>query len=327
MPRLLAFALVTLASASRPSYLGRHTVASILLEQRRLDNAVDGEILRPIAKLAVEAQLPQTREYTVFSVAGLNSSLSNSYVGVWCAGHSLSALIDWVDFDNSSSDELQLRLHHIGCPQVIRIICRSCGSQETPAVIATSAPIVLDPSQQLPYALRFSYGDDPAHSMWVSWTSASNASAPVVNVSSGGKLVTFTGQSRKYFAGDACNAPSNTTSVLYYLDPGWTHDVLVTGLLPSTRYYIAFGQNASEMGNGSFRTAAVVGRDTPVAFAAYGDMALSFDPGATSTVRLVEQLAGASNGTGLDFVAHFGDLGYVYYSLLYYAIDSPPEGV
>ena len=313
----VAMLAAALASKHRPSYLGAHTTEEILAKQQSMIG-ISNEGLALFA--STENRISGPESPLTVSISLDSPTLADAlFLGVWCDREPFnlsSGLLDYLEITpaHTAARSLKLQLHPIRCPQVIRLVGAG------PRVLASSAPINADPSQQVPYALRFAYGDatsrssskytpsagSNATSMWVSWTSASNATPTVRLGTSPGVYTTATaGATRTYTAADACNAPANTTSVLYYLDPGYVSDVHLTGLVPSTRYYIAYGQNSSALITGSFRTGPVVGPDVPVAFAAFGDMALSFDPGATSTVRSI-----AARNASLDFVAHFGDLGY-----------------
>lgn len=45
--------------------------------------------------------------------------------------------------------------------------------------------------------------------------------------------------SKTYTAADMCAEPANDINA--FVDPGYIHDVLLTNLLPGTRYYYSYG--------------------------------------------------------------------------------------
>lgn len=99
-----------------------------------------------------------------------------------------------------------------------------------------------------------------------------NANAvPFVELQLGNSSKTFTGSSVTYFGKDLCNAPANSTG---FIDPGFFHDVLLTGLAPSTlyRYRVGLGRQVyTDWIN--FVSAPPTGASSEfVSFLAFGDM-------------------------------------------------------
>jgi hypothetical protein len=52
---------------------------------------------------------------------------------------------------------------------------------------------------------------------------------------------TMTGSSGTYYATDMCSAPANQTGQQLYINPGFMHRVLLSGLQADTDYYYMYG--------------------------------------------------------------------------------------
>ena len=89
----------------------------------------------------------------------------------------------------------------------------------------------------------------------------------------------------------------------WFRDPGFVHSVPLNGLTPDTMYYYQYGGPAGWSATFSFHTAPSKSRG--VHFIAFGDQDIS--EAGRNTSRFVSQEAVNSS---LDFVCHFGDLGY-----------------
>lgn len=196
---------------------------------------------------------------------------------------------------------------------------------ENVTVIAQSELVSLLGSNTDPVGTRLSFGDT-AGDVQITWTSL-NDTAPtyvlVSTVTGGPYNLSFTATTAPltYKAEDLCHAPANQSSIVSYIDPGFFHTVVVTGLIPGTVYYAIYGQQggvpAPEI---TFRTRLPPGPDVPVRFAAFGDSATyPIFPGTTTTIDLV--LAEHAN-EGLNFTAVIGDLGYAEGSTLVWALWS-----
>eukprot|EP01006_Ploeotia_vitrea_P031255 TRINITY_DN63577_c1_g2_i1.p2 TRINITY_DN63577_c1_g2~~TRINITY_DN63577_c1_g2_i1.p2 ORF type:complete len:601 (+),score=287.99 TRINITY_DN63577_c1_g2_i1:46-1848(+) len=173
-------------------------------------------------------------------------------------------------------------------------------------LVATSATV--DVCSDIPMHTHLAMSDKP-NSMRVNWVSDSNNTVPQVlyGTSSGSYDKRATGTSRTYTAADMCNAPANITSSQLFRDPGFTHDVLMTGLEPGVKYYYKVGLSGGRQSEEfSFTMAPKPSPTAPVRFAAFGDMGAGvLIPEATSTARSL-----AEHGWVYDFVLHFGDLSY-----------------
>eukprot|EP00731_Ephydatia_muelleri_P016712 Em0009g1136a len=143
--------------------------------------------------------------------------------------------------------------------------------------------------------------------MRVQWTSGSN-DAPVVlygldpDSLEGGAV----GSTRTYNYTDMCGPPANTSEA--FVDPGYLHDALLTGLAPSTKYYYQYGDGSLFSAVTSFITSPepYTFSMQPFTFITYGDMGLSPAPGASKVAAMVLQEV----ENGVSFVMHQGDLSY-----------------
>lgn len=150
-----------------------------------------------------------------------------------------------------------------------------------------------------------------ATEMRVSWTSLSSGK-PVVFYGTAADNLTLSasGVSRTYTNSDMCGPPANQT--MFFINPGFLHDVLLTELQPKSTYYYKFGSEGVFSDVKSFTTAIPSGDPTPFKFIMYGDMGLTGPPAAETTAKLV--LAEIQNGAG--FVVHQGDLSYAWGSAI-----------
>ena len=120
--------------------------------------------------------------------------------------------------------------------------------------------------------------------MRVSWTTGTST-LPVVyyGMTKDNLTSSASGVSRTYTHSDLCGPPANSS--LYFIDPGFLHDVLLTKLQPKS---YKFGSNGVFSEVKSFTTAFILGDTTPFKFIMYGDMETSLSPGAVATARLVK---------------------------------------
>ena len=141
--------------------------------------------------------------------------------------------------------------------------------------------------------------------MRVSWTTGT-PTLPMVfyGLSADNLLHSSSGVSKTYSLSELCGPPANDS--VYFIDPGFMHDVLLTNLQPKTTYFYKFGSNGVYSEVKTFTTAVAPGDSTPFTFIAYGDMGKTASPGANTTVQLV--LDEIQNGAA--FVMNQGDLSY-----------------
>ena len=195
--------------------------------------------------------------------------------------------------------------------------------------LGTSAPVTWAQSwAAAPFHTHVAYGgEDAQHSMVVSFATNVTPAGPVlVQLGSAPGVYDLPNatdaESTTYGASDLCNAPANSTSRDFWQDPGVFHHVTVRDLVPNKRYFarpVAGGVPGDEI---SFVTGKALGAEVPVTFAAFGDMSVTQyvldgdsehdapngGPGAVGTARRLRERIDAT--ADLDFVAHFGDLGY-----------------
>ena len=141
--------------------------------------------------------------------------------------------------------------------------------------------------------------------MRVSWTTGTST-APVVHygLAADNLIFSATGVSKTYTLSDFCGPPANES--IYFTDPGFLHDVLLTDLQPKSTYFYRFGSEGIFSDVKSFTTSITPGDQAPFSFIMYGDMGISVSPGAERTAELV--LNEVQNGAA--FVMHHGDLSY-----------------
>lgn len=112
------------------------------------------------------------------------------------------------------------------------------------------------------------------------------------------------GKSVTYQASDMCHSPANQTAQQWFRSPGYIHTVLLDHLVPDTRYYYQYGNDQAGWSElASFHAAPAHPRT--VRFVAFGDQDIVEASVNTSNYVYKEAVE-----RDLDFVMHFGDLGY-----------------
>ena len=146
-----------------------------------------------------------------------------------------------------------------------------------------------------------------ASEMRLQWTTGVQYTPTVEYGECSGKLDKIsTGTSRTYKASDMCGPPANLSA--HFIHPGYLHDVLLTGLEPSTKYCYRCGSPGFKYSSEkSFMSPVPPGNDTPFKFVAYGDMDMSLPPGAMTTAALVKK---DIESNSVSMVIHLGDLSY-----------------
>ncbi|KAK3740335.1 hypothetical protein QZH41_009414, partial [Actinostola sp. cb2023] len=134
--------------------------------------------------------------------------------------------------------------------------------------------------------------------MRVMWTSGTD-SMPVVLYGINQTSLTFKsrGNSSTYNTQDMCGKPA---SGIGFKDPGYVHDVLLTGLKPGVRYFFQFGSAEAMSKIFNFTAAPIPGSNVPIKFVAYGDMGVTPSPGSIVTAR--ESLKEVKNGAQLAYL-------------------------
>ncbi|EDO31661.1 predicted protein, partial [Nematostella vectensis] len=164
---------------------------------------------------------------------------------------------------------------------------------------------------------------DPTQ-MRITWVSGTD-SLPSVLYGESQPEIRVTGSSRTYSNDSMCGPPASSTG---FWDPGYIHEVLLTGLRPDTVYQYSYGSTENNIDGGllsslitsfslfplqkmsavrSFHTAPIPGPDVPFKFVVYGDMGVSAPPGSVVTARLALQEVIANKAA---FIFHVGDISY-----------------
>ena len=119
--------------------------------------------------------------------------------------------------------------------------------------------------------------------MRVSWVSNTQYPTPVVQWSSNMAMTwaqNASGTTDTYTADDMCNAPANVSAAFGmetqggFIDPGFLHTAVMTGLNPGKRYYYRYGQTYPSHFSKvmSFKAAPTVHPDYAFKFVVYADM-------------------------------------------------------
>ena len=146
-----------------------------------------------------------------------------------------------------------------------------------------------------------------ASEMRLQWTTGVQYTPTVEYGECGGKLDKIsTGTSRTYKASDMCGPPANLSA--HFIHPGYLHDVLLTGLEPSTKYCYRCGSPGFKYSSEKSFTSSMTSKSKePFKFVVYGDMGTSKPPGATVTAELVLKEVEKNN---VSLILHVGDLSY-----------------
>ena len=188
----------------------------------------------------------------------------------------------------------------------MRVDCefRYYGNDTYTELMAVSNKVTFINGIEAPLHGHLALTGDPTE-MRVHWTTGT-ASTPTVLYGTSPSSLDFkaTGTSKTYKASDMCGPPANMS--LYFMNPGYLHEVLLTNLEPNTHYYYKYGSEGVYSEVKSFKTSLKKGDRTPYTFVAYGDMDLTLPPGAVTTALLARKEV----GNGASFVAHIGDISY-----------------
>jgi len=84
-----------------------------------------------------------------------------------------------------------------------------------------------------------------------------------------------TGYSTTYSLQDFKNCQNESNAVTYFIDPGYIHDVVLTNLLPQTRYYFRYGSNYQWSKVLSFVSPSIIDKKSEVSLVAFGDLGTS----------------------------------------------------
>jgi hypothetical protein len=156
-------------------------------------------------------------------------------------------------------------------------------------------------NQSKPYHLHLSLTGN-VDEMRVMWVSNTNTTSGVHFGLEPTALSQFvTGSQWTYQAADMCGPPANTTG---FIDPGFMHSVVLTGLKPKTRYYYVASQpgldNSSVL---SFESSPETNADYTFQFVAYADMGIAASAQATADASLYEVTYNKA-----ELIVHPGDI-------------------
>ena len=261
---------------------------------------------------------------------------TTDWVGQVCAGSPIADYIEFapVDFFTgwaTGAGSFSFTVFHTRCDYQFVYFRGSQPLWPTGQAVGVSAPVAWATSWRdgIPFHTHIAYGgEDTQHSMVVSFTTNTWPGGGGVTVMVGTApgvydLPNATDiESTTYGASDLCNAPANTSSIDFWQWPGVFHHATLRGLAPATRYYVRPVADGLVGEEATWVTGAELGPDVPVVFALFGDMSVTQyvldgdtkhdvangGPGAVGTAQRLR--ARVDEGTPLDFVLHFGDLGY-----------------
>ena len=188
---------------------------------------------------------------------------------------------------------------------------RSVGSSNLKLIAQVRVPLKAGLAQQ-PTQGHVAFGDTD-DAMWVMWTSASRTPSIVRWGLQPGHLdrtVTSPTPAGTYLNTDMCHAPANLTGQQNWIDPGWLHRVLLTGLPADAAIHYSFGSATEGMSpERHFRSKQPAGGPRETRFCAWGDQDWDDPPPASATTAANCLSDALERGYG-DFVLHYGDLAY-----------------
>ena len=345
----LYFALVAVAAAHDGAHSrslgglhdGRTAIARRAAFRAELNAAAAVPPAQPAAPLAILSISPSTpltayvTNVTVtFTLQGPVNKTTD-WVGQVCAGSPIEDYIEYAPIDffsdwESGTGSYTFTVFRTRCDYEFRYFRGKQPLWPSGAILGVSAPVTWAGLSWAthPFHTHIAFGGEGGaqNTMIVSFTTNSTPDGVVtvmVGTSPDSYSINATEvESTTYGAEDLCNAPANTTSVDYWQWPGIFHHATVRGLQPSTTYYarpVAGDFVGDEI---SFVTGADLSPFVRTTFAAYGDMSVTQytldgdtdkdtpdgGPGAVGTSQRLRERIDA--GEPLDFVLHFGDLGY-----------------
>jgi hypothetical protein len=292
----------------------------------------------PNVAVSISPSSPLTEFATIvtvtFSFVTGSVNRTTDWVGQVCAGSPIEDYIEYAPIDffsnwESGTGSFSFTVFRTRCDYEFRYFRGKQPLWPVGVTLGVSPAVTWAglPWATHPFHTHVAFGgDDAQHSMVVSFTTNSTSAGDVtVMVGAAPGLYTWNAtdvDSTTYGASDLCNAPANTTGIDYWQWPGVFHHVTVRNLEADTRYYarpVAGNFVGDEI---SFVTGAPLSASARTVFAAFGDMSdtgyvLDGDsdkdtpdggPGAVGTSQRLRSRIDA--GEPLNFVLHFGDLGY-----------------
>ncbi|XP_058961900.2 uncharacterized protein [Pocillopora verrucosa] len=313
---LLAYFLLGLFSATETKK--NHAVPTYFKRINPDGSLVDAGNL----KIRVEFANPTRRDFSTGAILEVNPSLveNSATVNVSWSGIQMPNSPDIIAFYCPEEDhpDHYLDLFYVtdspsyvfgyGWRQVtvhnMRTSCEFRYYQEKQIQVATSNVLEFKGGKNAPLQGHLALTGDPTQ-MRVMWVSGTDET-PVVYYGKDPSLLKFraTGTSKTYQRSDMCGPPASLW--ICFRNPGYIHDVLLTGLTPSIQYFYSYGSSEIMSPVRHFRSAPVTDPDASFKFVVYGDMGITAIPGAHDTAKyMVEE---AKNGSSLVF--HIGDISY-----------------
>jgi hypothetical protein len=150
--------------------------------------------------------------------------------------------------------------------------------------------------------------------MWVSNTTE----GPTVQygLESGNYLWSQSANSTTYSMKDLCwNTTGGQLSRIYYRDPGWIHNAVMTDLRPYTKYYYRYGSDLAWSSEFSFTSAQVEAGPDGINIIAFGDSGVGecddmFGWCETPSLNTSWRIMSDIQESTYDMLLHIGDLSY-----------------
>ena len=225
-----------------------------------------------------------------------SSSPSHRYIDYW-------SVSDLITNYSSSSGRVNLILYNVRTDCEFRYFIDDTYVE---LIVAVSNKVTFVDGAEAPLHGHLALTGD-ASEMRVQWTTGVQYTPTVEYGLCGSQLdKTSTGTSRTYKASDMCGPPANLSA--HFINPGYLHDVILTGLRPSTRYCYRYGSPGFKYSSEkNFTSLIQPGSKRSFKFVAYGDMGTSKPPGATTTSALIQKEVEMND---VSLVLHVGDLSY-----------------
>jgi hypothetical protein len=273
-------------------------------------------------KLTVSPTVLSTSQTVQISWGGLSNPSDKDIIAIYTPADSKEEnYIGWLPLTKSSSWEsgfgnLVLPLLNTRSNYLLRLWHYDSNTQQT-AVVATS-PVLTFKNPNEPTNAHLALTQNPSE-MRVMWTTRDPLDSVVyVGTQPGIYYTTFTGSNpQTYTIDDMCDKPANDKKS--WRDPGYFHDVVLTGLQASTRYYYKYGSTANNSlsAEQSFVSSPGVGPNITIRFIAYGDLGVLVpfstkleqqEPSVQTAKWALRDLNGWASQTPL--VIHIGDVSY-----------------
>ena len=229
----------------------------------------------------------------------------SDWIALYCPFDSqINEYIDYILVKDYPQSSAQLQLYNLRTDCQFRYYSNYTGNVR---LLAKSNVVHFKGGHAAPFHGHLALTGNPSE-MRVQWTSGTKEASIVLYGTDPTRLVWRSiGEWTTYKAADMCGEPARSDA--NFIDPGYFHDVLLTGLVPSTVYYYQYGSVHAMSDIHSFRASPSIGDLRSFKFLTYGDMGIdtgSGVPGAQTTA----DLATRDIDNGIEFIVHQGDLSY-----------------